>query len=213
MNIKEVALFPTCLNEEERKTLYSLILQSTIKHIPFVHLKDDMKLSELDYLIKKYNTQVFNTHSAKDYPIPAEWGKYKNIICIENTPYTFFDEEEIKKWGGLCVDFSHLEDNQMLDQEKYDSDIKIIEKYPIRCNHISAIKQKFSVDEQGRMRYTEHTLNDRSELDYLKKYPLSYFTDFCAIELDNKITDQLAAIDYINTLLKGRDAQIKGLGF
>ena len=48
---------------------------------------------------------------------------------------------------------------------------------------------------------------------YLRKYPLSYFSEFCAIELENKITDQLAAITYINNLLKGRDNIIKEMGF
>ena len=213
LNIKEIALFPTCLNEEERKTLYSLILQSTIKRIPFVHLREDMKISELDYLIKKYNTQVFNIHSEKQFPARADWEKYKNIICIENTQANFLDEEEVKRWGGICLDFSHLEDNQILDKEKYENDLRIISKYPIRCNHISTIKEKFIVDEDGRIQYTSHTLHDRSELDYLKKYPIEFFSEFCAMELDNTIADQLAAIDYITSLLKGRDELIKGMDF
>lgn len=212
LNLAEVALFLTCLEEDGRKELYSLILKSPIKRIPFVHLKSDMKLSELDYLIKKYDTQVFNTHSAREFPIPEEWEKYRNIICIENAA-VFLDEDEVKKWGGLCLDFSHLENAQLLDKEKYENDIKIIDKYPIRCNHISAIKPKFLLDEHGQMHYASHILNDRSELDYLKKYPLEYFSDFCALELENKITDQLAAIDYVNNLLKGRDTMIKGMGF
>ncbi|MFA5009569.1 MAG: hypothetical protein WC534_03290 [Candidatus Paceibacterota bacterium] len=211
--LTEVALFPTCLNEEERKELYSEILKTPIRQIPLVHLRSDMKLSELEYLIKKYDTQIFNAHSEKAYPIDPDWKKYHNIICLENTPRVFLNEEEIKNWGGICLDFSHLENDLLLNEEKYNSDIAIIDKYPIRCNHISAVKEKFFLDEQGKMQYTSHTLNNRSELDYLKKYPFEYFSDFCAIELDNRIADQLEAIEYIKTLLQGRDSQIKDLGF
>jgi hypothetical protein len=32
-----------------------------------------MDLSEIEFFIKKYNTQIFNTHSNKEYPIPQEW--------------------------------------------------------------------------------------------------------------------------------------------
>lgn len=213
LEVKEIAVFPTTLNDEERKELYALLLRTKIRSVPFVHLRSDMKLSELDYFVKKYNTQIFCFHSEKEYPARADWEKYKNIICIENTPYTPLEEAEVKKWAGICLDFSHLEDNRLLNEEKYENDVRVIEKFPIRCNHISAVKQKFFLDEKERMRYTSHTLHERSELDYLKKYPLEYFTDFCALELENKIADQLAAIDYINLLLKGRDEVIKGMGF
>jgi hypothetical protein len=213
LDVKEVAVFPTFLNEEERRELYALLLRAKVRSVPFVHLRNDMKLSELDYFVKKYNTQIFNIHSEKEYSAGADWEKYKNIICLENTPYTNLDEEEVKKWAGICLDFSHLEDNRLLNKEKYENDSKIIEKYPIRCNHISAVKEKVFLDEEEKMRCTSHTMHDRSELDYLKKYPLNYFTDFCALELENKIVDQLAAIDYINVLLRGRDEVIKGMGF
>jgi len=83
LGIKEVALFLTCADNEERKEIYSSLLQSKIKSIPFVHLRSDMKLSEIEYFIKKYNTQIFNTHSERDFPIPKEWEKYKGVICIE----------------------------------------------------------------------------------------------------------------------------------
>ncbi len=213
LNIEEVAVFVTCLNEEERKNLYSLILRSRIKHIPFVHLRGDMKLSELDYFIKKYNTQIFNLHSEREYAINPELRKYKNIICIENTPNFPFNEEEIGKWGGICLDFSHLENNQLLEEKEYKLNLEVIGKYPIRCNHISAIKEKFMLGGEGKMYYSSHVLNSRGELDYLKKYPLNYFSNFCAIELNNKIKDQLEAIKYINSLFKAQEKQIKELGF
>lgn len=212
LGLKEVALFLTCAEEEERKEIYSAILQSGIKSIPFVHLRSDMKLSEIEYFIKKYNTQLFNAHSGREFPIPADWQKYKKVICIENTILPL-DEAEIEKWGGLCLDFSHLENSQRTNDGCFEKDFKIAEKYLPKCNHISAIKEQFFLDDEEKVRYSSHTLANHNELDYLKKYPLNYFSDFCAMELENKITDQIAAITYVNNLLKGRDDIIKEMGF
>jgi len=106
-----------------------------------------------------------------------------------------------------------LENNQLLEEKEYKLNLEVIGKYPIRCNHISAIKEKFMLGGEGKMYYSSHVLNSRGELDYLKKYPLNYFSNFCAIELNNKIKDQLEAIKYINSLFKAQEKQIKELGF
>ncbi|MFA5368578.1 MAG: hypothetical protein WC303_01055 [Candidatus Paceibacterota bacterium] len=214
LDIKDIAFFPTCLNEEQRKEAYVLIEKSSIRNIPFVHLRSDMGLWELDYFIKKYNTQVFNIHSEKEYPVNPEWIKYRNIIGVENV-YAFFDEEEIKKFGGICLDFSHLDNDRLTNKERYAWDLALLEKYPIRCNHISVMETNFHLDEgnENAIRYDSHFLKDLSQLDYLKKYPIDYFSDFCAMELENKIIDQLKAINYVNNLLKDRDGIVKGMGF
>jgi hypothetical protein len=215
LDIKDVAFFPTCLNEEERKEVYTLIERSSIRNIPFIHLRSDMALWELDYFIKKYNTQVFNMHSEKEYPFNEDWMKYRNIICVENV-YAFFEEEEIKKFGGICLDFAHLDNDRQTNKDRYAVDAAILEKYPIRCNHISAIEVNFHLDKEDsgdRIRYDNHFLKDLSELDYLKKYPIDYFSDFCAMELENKIIDQLKAINYVTNLIKERDSVVKGMGF
>jgi hypothetical protein len=48
-------------------------------------------------------------------------------------------------------------------------------------------------------------MDSLSELDYLKNYPVNYFSDFCAMELDNKISEQLEAIEYINNFMGERN--------
>ncbi|MFA5013685.1 MAG: hypothetical protein WC520_03970 [Candidatus Paceibacterota bacterium] len=213
LGLEEVALFPTCLNAEQRKDLYTAIEHTSIKHVPFIHLRSDMELWELDHFVKKYDTQIFNVHSAREYPINKDWLKYKQIICIENTQRSPLDPEEIKNFGGICLDFSHLENDRLVDKDKFAADTKCLASFPVRCNHISAIKTKFSLDENEKLHYDSHMLKKQSELDYLKRYPLEYFSDFCAMELENKISDQLIAIDYINELIKNRDDFIKSMGF
>ncbi|MDD5569474.1 MAG: hypothetical protein PHG23_03625 [Candidatus Pacebacteria bacterium] len=213
LGLKEVAVFPTCLEAEQRKNLYNLLQKSTITSIPLVHLKSDMEIWELDYFVKKYNTQVFNTHSASEYPFNPEWMKYKNIICVENTFKAALNEEELSSLGGICLDFAHLENDRLVDKEKFMLDTRCLEKFPIKCNHISAIKTTFEVHDGEKIHYDNHKLVDNSELDYLRRYPLNYFSDFCAMEFHNKIAEQIMAIDYIENLLKNRDDFIKGMGF
>lgn len=201
LELKEVALFPTCLNQTERKELYQLLEKTSVKSIPFVHLRSDMELWELAYLIKNYQTKVFNTHTIREYPIPADWAKYQDLIFIENV-HQPLDEEEIKKFAGICLDFSHLENDRLSDQEKYKHNVKIIEKYKVGCSHISAVKDVLAKDENN---YTAHFLEDLSEMDYLKKYPLKYFGTFSAIELENNVKKQIEVKEYIiNCTLKNR---------
>jgi hypothetical protein len=208
LNLEEVALFLTCLNKEQRKNLYEMIKKSPIKRIPFVHLRDDMDVSELEFLAKTYDTRIFNTHSERLFKIDNEWlVKYRELICIENTPDAELDENEIKKYGGICLDFAHLENTRLLNMERYKREVEVLSKFPIKCNHVSAIKKEFSfVDKKKRtLQYDSHHLDDVSELDYLKNYPVSYFSDYCAIELDNKLSEQLEAIEYINEFMGLRD--------
>lgn len=179
--LEEVALFLTGLTKEHRKSLYDTIKHSCIKRIPFVHLRDDMDVEELDFLAKEYDTQIFNTHSEREFPIDREWlVKYRELICIENTPNSPLSEEEIKKYGGICLDFSHLENLRLLESDKYKKEVEVLSKFPIKCNHISAIKKEFSfVDSKTRkLRYDSHALENLGELDYLKNYPVNYFSDF-----------------------------------
>ncbi len=203
LKLKEVALFPTCLNQAERKELYQLLEEANIKSIPLVHLRSDMEIWELDYLVQHYQTKVFNTHPAREYPIPADWGKYKNLIYIENT-YEPFDEEEIGEFGGICLDFSHLENNRLFRKETYEHNIKIIEKYPCGCNHVSPAKDSAFLNKEARNRENQHPhfLKNLSGLDYLKQYPLSYFSSWVALELENTIGEQLKAKEYIINLVK-----------
>ncbi|MDD5098106.1 MAG: hypothetical protein PHD31_00045 [Candidatus Pacebacteria bacterium] len=207
LRIEEIALFPTCLTKEQRKELYELIKQSYVKRIPFVHLRTDMDIEELEFLVKEYDTAVFNVHSEKEYPIPKEWlVRFKELICIENT-HTPLDEKELKEFGGICLDFAHMENLRILEPVKYAKEMEILNKFPIRCNHISVIKKDFSsVDEkQRKLAYDSHFMDNVFELDYLKNYPVKYFSDYCAIELENSIPEQIEAIEYIKKIVGERN--------
>lgn len=199
--LKEICLFLTCLDKKQREELYGLLKDTGVEKIPFVHLRSDMSPEELDFLVRVYHTKIFNTHTKREYASPYDYGKLKKIICIENV-HQPFDEAEVKEFGGVCLDLSHLESDRLLRPELYQHVIEFLKKYPPKCSHVAAIRKKPFLDENRQQRYGIHTLTDLSELDYLKKYPLGFFGQITAIELENTIEEQLAAKEYIGTLIK-----------
>ncbi|MFH1820396.1 MAG: hypothetical protein ABH805_00515 [Candidatus Nealsonbacteria bacterium] len=201
LKLKEIALFPTCLNLKERQELYSFLEKTKVSRIPFVHLRSDMDLGEIEYLVQRYGTQLFNTHTERQHPMLYDYGKYKKIIFIENI-YLPFDEQEIKEFGGVCVDLSHLENDRLQHEDIYKKNVEIIEKYPIGCSHFSAVKKETHVNEENQIRYDNHYLDDLKEMDYLKRYPLKYFGSFSAVELENKIEEQLKIKEYVIKIKK-----------
>lgn len=203
--LDEIAVFPTCLDAGERKRLYGMLERSSVKRIPYVHLRSDMDIPEMEYLMRKFNTQVFNVHTSREFPFEHNYSKYAHLIYMENIYYPL-DEGEIKKFAGICVDFSHLENDRILYKDKYEHNVSLLEKYKIGCNHLSAIKKETSVDDGSKydrlsIRYDSHELGDLSELDYLKNYPRRYFSDFVAIELENSIEEQLKVKKYLEKLI------------
>lgn len=205
LNMEEVAVFPTCLNKEERKELYKLLENSPVKKIPFVHLRGDMESDELKYFIENYGTEVFNIHSKREYPYPKDCLEFKEKIYIENVYYPL-DEKEVRNFSGVCVDFSHLENDRLLYKEKFEHNTQVIKKFSVGCNHISSIRKGIHLDSESKydessIRYDFHYLKELSELDYLKNYPLRYFSRYAAIELENSIKEQLEVKKYVENLL------------
>jgi len=196
LNIDTVCLFLTCLEKEERTDLFERLKKSSITNIPFVHLRSDMDEFEIEYLINNFNTQVFNIHSQNNHPLQYDLSKYKNQIFVENT-FGEFDEETIKKFAGICIDFTHLENFRRKDKAIYNKQISQIEKYQCRCGHVGAIKGKPIFDEKlNRLHYDLHYLENMSEVDYLVKYK-KYYPEFMVLELENSIEQQLEIIKYL----------------
>jgi hypothetical protein len=206
--IKEIALFPTCLGPEERKELYALLEKTGLERIPHVHLRDDdMGENELEYLVKKYDTRVFNIHPKKEaYEFLERSGKFRGNIYIENLyrviSYEQFNDELFKKYNvaGICLDMTHLRSEQLIFPENYKKRVELIEKYPIGCNHISGIVKKPYIWE-GCEIFDTHMLSDLSELDYLKGFPRKYFSEIVSIELENSFEEQLGAKKYIENII------------
>jgi hypothetical protein len=197
LNVTSVCLFLTCLEKNERTSLYEKLKQYSILNIPFVHLRSDVDVLEIEYLIENFSTKVFNIHSQQIHPLKHDLSKYKSQIYIEND-LGEFDEKSVKEFAGICIDFSHLEHFRKSDPVVYNKLISQIEKFPCKCGHVSAIKEKPVLDEKyNRLHYDFHYMEKISEMDYIIKYK-KYFPQFLALELENNIEEQLKIINYLN---------------
>lgn len=219
-NIKEIALFLTCLKKEERQELYALLEKTCLEKIPHVHLRSDMETSELDYLVKRWNTDVFNIHPEKTYPIAHDWSKYSQMIFVENSEI-FFDgknflsreylpgSEDLKKYGGICFDFAHREDfllkQEIAEQKAKDEFAKMLENYRIGCCHISVIKDNIHQDAgvKNTWHFSHHEMNSLKELGYIKKY-MDFLPDIISIELENSFEEQLKAKKYLEEMISNK---------
>ncbi len=201
MGLKEIALFPTCLKEKERKEMYDLVEKAGIKQVPLVHIRNDVSSAEMDFLLEKFNVQAFNTHTRFEFPFLFKYPAYlKKIIFIENVSEPL-NEDEIRQFGGICLDISHLANDEKVSPEKFKNNVSLLEKYPIGCNHISCLTSATHRDEIGDLHYDSHLFQDLSNFDYLKNFPQKYFSDILAIELKNSLKDQLKARDYIDKII------------
>lgn len=205
--IKELALFPTFLKIDERKELYALLEKTGLEKIPHVHLRDDMEEWELDLFFEKYNSRLFNIHpNEADFNFTKN-SKYKNIIFVEN----LFKLDDIylkilNNCAGLCVDFSHWEDQGMiLKHEGYEIMEELIKNHKVGCCHISAISEELNeiVDYQTGYKISggdNHTMSDFSQLKYVKKY-VQYLPEYVSIELENSFEKQLEVKEYLEKII------------
>ena len=159
-----------------------------------------MSAEEVKFLIKNYQTEAFNIHSEEEFPLKDGLTSWANRIYLENTDL-LLNKEELKKWAGICLDLSHLEDDRCLNPTRYKKYLKLIEKYPVGVNHVSAVREKvFRHPEFGLVK-SAHFLKSLNELDYLKNYPTNFFAPLIAIELENSLEEQLKIKTYLEELL------------
>ena len=201
LKIKEIALFPTDINYDERQKLYGLLENSSIDRIPFVHLRSDMEIPEIDYLVKRFKTEVFNIHGENPlYPFKVDLSKYAKRIYIE-TQVFMPSEEELKRFAGLCLDVSHLRDFKTLDRKAHAFYLEALKKYPCECGHISAINYLPRFFWPGRRWcFSMHKYYYLYQFDYIKQYK-SVLPKMMALELENDIPQQLKAKEYIEKIL------------
>lgn len=201
-DLTEIALFLTGLQAKERKKIYKALENTPIKSIPHVHIRTDMTLNEIEYLSRKYGVKVFNLHSTSEWPLVYDYGIYFEKIFIENCR-TVPNEDEMKKFGGLCVDFAHWEGKILEGNQEYDNKMRYMaDNFPIGCAHISAIKDKpvpIVINKNIEM-YDSHELGALKELDYIKKYK-KYLPNIISIELEDSIEKQLEAKKYLEEII------------
>ncbi len=203
LGIATCALFPTDIGYDERKECYRTLEKSPIRACPMVHLRHDTRPEEIDYLVKRYRTQAFNVHCRTEYPLAYDLSKYARRLFVENV-YHVLKESELKRYGGVCLDFAHLENDRRRIKSRYAVMRKTFDSHKIGCNHISAVIKNTLINSEGHTHHDRHHYENLREFDYLARYPERYFSDFCALELENTLSEQLGTKDYNIKLLNNR---------
>jgi len=191
LKLTEVALFPTVLNPIERQEFWDYLKKSTISSVPFVHLRDDFSREEVQFLIQNYGTQRFTIHlnAVKNY---IDWPERK-MFFVEQL---FRPEEslaELEKYlpefGGLTVDFSHLERGKYNNHPDYQRSLELFNHHQLGIGHLNGFIRTFKMD--------THYVYCKNNLNYLKNIPNYAWPDCIGLEMENPIRVQLKLKDYI----------------
>lgn len=207
LKLTELALFPTMLTVSERQELYSLLAQTPLTSIPYVHLRDDFTEAEIDLFINKYKTKVFSCHANPlGFALLNRLPKYNSLIYVENPgdPKSYaqfniasFTQNQVT---GLCLDLAHYALLKVTNSKLASQVELMIKKYPIGVNHISCFSSNafMKILSSGKASHAIHSL---TELDYLKPLPRELFSKYICIELENSFLEQQEVKQYLELIL------------
>lgn len=200
LRVREIALFPTCLSREERWSLYESLERIGGVSCPHVHLRSDCDADEIAFLGKAFGARAFNVHPASStHPFGKIPEGMERQFWVENVDH-LPDAAEAGAMGGLCPDFSHWENAEMLGIPGYDAAMRaLLSRFPVGCCHLSAIRP--GERNSWGSGHDFHSFKELSELDYLAKYAAFLPPGPCSLELENPLAEQLEAARYLSRLL------------
>lgn len=208
-SIRHIALFPTCLTIDERRSLYGELETIAGLCIPHVHLRSDCGPEEMDYLVGRFGTQAFNIHPRASShafgPIPE---RFAARLFIENVDIPAEDAELLGDGGpvpgGLCPDFSHLENARLFNKQDYVATVSNqLKRFATGCCHISAIR--IGVPNHWAGMWDHHEYASLTDFDYVRRYRDNLPGRWASLELENGFDEQLRVIDYLASLLSVRE--------
>ena len=206
--VKSIALFPTCLTFQERRALYDELEGVDGLGIPHVHLRSDCGPEEIGYLAGRFGTEAFNIHPrASTHPFGALPPEYAAAVYVENVDIPP-EEAELEGEadvapGGLCPDFSHLENARLMGLDGYVATMdRLFGRFAVGCCHISAVRVGVPNQWSGQWDHHEYAL--LSDLGYLAGYRDRLPTRWASLELENGLEEQLEAVEYLGGLLAAR---------
>ncbi len=189
--IKKIALFLEIFSKKsQRQKICQALLNSCVKKIPLVHLRDDMDKDELKFLVKNFQTKCFTIHESH-FKVIKKWrGFYKKLYLEMNYDNFINRFVDVRKIGGFCVDLSHFK----AAEEKWSEEFIYIMKRKnlqrlFKCNHLNGYDYKKNID--------LHTVKSLKEFDYLKTLPRFIFGDYIGLEVFNSIKEQLKFKRYL----------------
>jgi len=202
LGLRTIALFPTCLDATARAALYRELEAIPGLSIPHVHVRADCDEAELEYLTARFQTEAFNIHPrTSSHPFGTVPERFRKRLFVENVDVPP-NEAELGTLGGLCPDFSHLENARLFGREAYVAAMsRLLDCYPVGCCHLSAIRTGFPNVWSGE--WDHHEYESLRDLSYLAAYRTYFPTLWASLELENTLDQQLQAIDYLTKLFRG----------
>ena len=188
LRLTKISLFLTVAKYPMRKKIYERLLKSSIREIPHVHIRHDMKEGELDFFVDHFHTKAFSLHCPT---LPSFLkSKYVKMMYVENNNEgsAIDDPLLIEKAGGMCIDLSHHKEFSVHERDIYKLTQKLVQKHKVGCNHLSAVMKN------GK---SHHRVEKISELDYVTSIPKCYFSRNINLELANPIPEQIFFRKYI----------------
>ncbi|RMD59041.1 hypothetical protein D6821_02040 [Candidatus Parcubacteria bacterium] len=155
---------------------------------------------EIEHLIKRYHTKIFNIHAYPGHWPSCNLEKYRHQIYLENQHY-LFSNKLLERVAGICLDFSHLEEDRILNSKNYQFFVKLLSKYPIGCGHLSEIRSTPTSDpDTGKPCLSLHRFSDLNEFNYILRYQ-RYLPPIIALELENSIPEQIKVKSHLEKIL------------
>jgi hypothetical protein len=188
--IAEVALFLEYYKKSERKIIYQALLKSSLKKIPLVHIRNDMKKEELELLARNFKTKYFTIHE-DGFNFLKNWQGYHQKLYLELNYDNFISKKiDIYKIGGFCLDLSHFK----VEEAKYSKEFYYIlqkrkNKKLFACNHLNGYSYKDNID--------LHNIKSLKDFNYLKTLPGFLIGNIIALETFNTISEQLKFKKYL----------------
>jgi hypothetical protein len=197
LGLDTVALFLECYHKRQRALIYEALVNSSIKHIPLIHIRNDMDREEIAYLSDKYNKPYLTVHE-DSFKIMEKWcGFYKQLYLEFNYDDYISNDVKVKRIGGFCVDLAHFK----VAEEKWSKEFEYTLQRRCKsnlfaCNHLSGYSFKQNTD--------EHYPDSPKYFDYLKTLPDFVFGEVIAIEVFKSIKQQIEYKKYILKILNSR---------
>lgn len=191
--LKEISLFVTTADKNEREYIRRRLLETMVESIPHVHLRNDTSEAEAMYYYQKYNTRAFTIHHKfrKNF---IKWSQeLRQCIGMENNE-DMQALDDLEKFGGLVIDLSHYIMHQAHQPAMAVFFEKAISQFPILVNHASGIFYKTKKD--------THWIFNQTNYDYLADVPKKCFANIISLEVGNSFATQRRHIGYINKILK-----------
>jgi hypothetical protein len=195
LKIEKVAVFLSQFKKKERENLFRFLLKSSIKEIPFVHLREDIEREEIEFFINNFKTRYFNIHEDHFQYLDKWQGFWDKLYLEMDFNSEIAKDVKVRRIGGFCIDLAHFKSAIARGTEEAYYIFLRKNKIEFACNHLSGYSEELMSD--------IHKIEDIKSFDYLITLPKYVFGKVMALEAENSIKEQIIFREYISKILDG----------